>query len=248
VYAGKNLADCDMVRKRGKMALYEVISGGRLKSAYDKTLQHMRPEGTGDESADGSRTYEKFCWPTKPRMFQINAGRIEISVPYQLAVAVLLGIILLILIAFRLGQRNLTAAGPVADLPKSAQGKAGPVVSEPESVDTVRKIPPRKISPGIKKFVPIKLTGSNHIVIKEYARKPDLEQAEKYFDSLGIETEIVKSGNRYFLRTVNTYENPGRQGTDGYIALKQTGHRRVSKLLEQNLFKMRTAKNLWVSN
>jgi hypothetical protein len=214
-----------MARKRGKMALYEVISGGRLKSAYDKTLQHMHPEGTGgetdNESAGDSRTSEKFHWPTKPRMFQINAGRIEISMPYQLAVAVLLGIILLILIAFRLGQRNLIADDPAADLPKSAQSKAGPVVSEPKSVDTVRKIPPRKISPGIKKFVPAKSTGGNHIVIKEYARRPDLEQAEKYFDSLGIETEIVKSGNRYFLRTVNTYENPGRQGTDGYIALKQ---------------------------
>jgi hypothetical protein len=207
------------------MALYEVINGGRLKSAYNKNLQQTQPEGTGGEidtdSADTSRTFERFCWPTKPRMFQINAGRIEISIPYQLAVAVLLGIILLILIAFRLGQRNLITTGPVADLPKDAQSKAGPVVREPERVDVVRKMPPRKISPGIKKFVPIKLTGSNHIVIKEYARRPDLEHAEKYFDSLGIETEVVKSGGRYFLRTVNTYENPGRVGTDGYIALKK---------------------------
>jgi hypothetical protein len=214
-----------MTRKRGKMALYEVIGKGRLKSAHDKNLQQIHPEGIGgetdSESAGTSRTYGRFSWPTRPRMFQINAGRIEISIPYQLAVAVLLGIILLVLIAFRSGQRNLTAAGPGADLPKSAQSKAAPVVSELESVDTVRKIPPRKVSPGIKKFVLAKSTGSNHIVIKEFARRPDLEHAENYFDSLGIETEIVKSGGRYFLRTVNTYENPGRLGTDGYIALKQ---------------------------
>lgn len=214
-----------MVRKRGKMALYEVIGAGRLKSAYKKDLQQIQPEGTGGEidtdSAGTSRAFERLRWSAKPRMVQFVAGRIEISVPYQLAVAVLLGIILLILIAFRFGQRNLITAGPIVDLPKDAQSKAVPVVGEPERVDVVRKMPLVKIPAVAKKSLPAKSAGSNHIVIKEYTGKPDLEQAEKYFDSLGIETEVVKSGNRYFLRTVNTYENPGRVGTDGYFALKK---------------------------
>jgi len=60
--------------------------------------------------------------------------------------------------------------------------------------------------------------GNNRIVIQEYQVRAHLEPVKKYFDQSGIETEIRKIGGTYYLVTREKYENPGRAGTDGYVA------------------------------
>lgn len=199
-----------MARYRRKMALYEVINRTRLNSSSDKPLESLPTEGNAAETPPPSGFAK---WPTKPRMLQINAGRVEVTLPYQLAIAILLGIVLLILVAFRFGQMasQPQAADTIAAKPQVLRAKA--VTTAPKSA--------RSLTPPVKSPAPAESQGTNNIVIKQFGGRADLEPAKAYFDGKGIETEIVKYGNTYFLRTVNKYNNPGNQGTNGYKALQR---------------------------
>ncbi len=78
------------------------------------------------------------------------------------------------------------------------QGEAGPAVKGVEAA----------AQPG----------GRNRIVIQMYQVRGHLEPVKAYFDGMGVQTEILKKDNWYYLATKNRYENPERQGTDGYTA------------------------------
>jgi len=99
-----------MARRRGRKALYEVMSKTRPKPSYGKTVEQLRPQEPAKEARvtpkpDKAIPKGVARWWRKPKAVQLNAGRIEISIPYQLGIAVLLGFILVVSIAFRLGQR-----------------------------------------------------------------------------------------------------------------------------------------------
>ncbi len=149
-------------------------------------------------------------------MLLFNAGRIEISLPYQLAVAILLGFVLLILVAFRLGQ-NLSskAVTSSAVVPKSTQEFTGrPVVEVPEKAEFVKRV-----SPVVQKPAAADAEGyNNRIVIQTWQVRAQLEPVKEYFAGCGIKTEIINEGDWYYLVTREKYENPGKLGTNGYDA------------------------------
>ncbi len=101
-----------MVRNRGKKALYEVMSKARVKPEQGITVEHLQPSKPDEEApavkqngaADAPKAAAK--WWRKPRIVQLNAGRIEFSMPYQIAVVLLLVFIFVILAAYRLGQSS----------------------------------------------------------------------------------------------------------------------------------------------
>jgi hypothetical protein len=217
-----------MAHNREKKALYEVMSKAAWpKPRYDKALEPLHPEKTGENK----QTTTKFPallrrraakWLNRPRIVQFNAGRIEISMPYQLAIALLLGLVLLVLVVFRLGQityrSSQKATGPVAKMPESVQ-KAAPkvtaVVAPQKAAPAEEKTP---VPPVIQKVEPVKPKGDNRIVIQSYQLRADLEPVKQYFAGFGIETEIIKISDWYYLVTKDKYENPGKPGTDGYLA------------------------------
>jgi hypothetical protein len=41
---------------------------------------------------------------------------------------------------------------------------------------------------------------------------------KQFYTENGVETEIRKIGGMYYLVTTSKYENPEKQGTDGYLA------------------------------
>lgn len=205
--------------RRGKKSLYEVMSKARLKPSYRKTLEPLRPA----EPIEDEPTLEKpgpalpagaAKWWTKSKYVQINAGRIEISVPYQLAIAILLGLIVLMLLAFRLGQFSRQAANSNAKILPAEH--SNPTGADPSTA--AEKQPSSK-----ETFVPDKsdlLTDSdanNRIVIQTFQVRSHLEPVREYFAQFGIETEIRKIGDWYYLITKNKYQNPQKQGTDGYL-------------------------------
>jgi hypothetical protein len=152
---------------------------------------------------------------------QFNAGRIEISVPYQLAVALLLGLIVLVLVAFRLGQityrSSQKATGSAAKKTESMQKVTPKVVAvAPQGAVPAKEKTP--VPPVAQKVEPVKSKGDNRIVIQTYQLRADLEPVKQYFAQFGIETEILKISDWYFLVTKDKYENPAKAGTDGYIA------------------------------
>ncbi len=106
-----------MARYRRKKHLYEVISKSWPKPGGDKPLEQLYPEASDKEQPAGESTTrmpERVpMWPKRPRIVQFNAGKIEISIPYQVAIALLLGVILLVLVAFRLGQKTKSKQGGI---------------------------------------------------------------------------------------------------------------------------------------
>jgi len=232
-----------MARYRGKKALYEVMSKSRIKPGAAKTVEPLNPKkdepqerltaalinppegGQNDVKKPVAEKLQAATqWWKKPRILQLNAGRIEFSLPYQIAIAIVLGLILLILIVYRLGQLSISgqkAAGPLEGATNNAQvnppGRINPTGQESirrtPQADSAMSQPPVHQNP-----VPAQSAGKNVIVLAEYGARADLEPVRKFFAQYGIELEIVVENGRYFLQTKNTYDNPDNAGTDGYKA------------------------------
>jgi len=224
-----------MARNRGKKALYEVMSKAKAKPGYGKTLEQMPAKRSGD---DGPVAEQKSAvetpkgtvrWSKKPRLVQYNDGRIEFSMPYQIAVALVLGLILVILVSYRLGQLSYQ---PGAQEPAQPSGLMRQVENENETeqamIDAAPPAPtPAEITPprteGVESDVepdvePATSTGSNVIVLAQYDTPADLIPVQAHFAEHGITTDIELIGGVYFLLTTNKYDNPNRPGTDGYKA------------------------------
>jgi len=205
-----------MVHNRNKKALYEVIGKNWPKTHYDKTLQREEQPTTTESPVSMPMSAR---WPRKPRIMQFNIDRIEFSIPYQLAIALLLVFILLILVVFRLGQSSggQKEAAPSTEIPRKPQAEvfkapagALPAVAKTEST-------PAKPAP-VREAVLSDVKGNNRIVIQTYRVRAHLEPVEQYFAQFGIETEIKVIDNWYYLVTKDKYENPEKAGTDGYLA------------------------------
>lgn len=201
-----------MARYRKKKALYEVIGKTWPKPGGDKPLEQLHPEKSDKERPAGESTTQiperVTRWPKRPRIVQFNAGKIEVSIPYQVAIALLLGVILLVLIAFRLGQKTKSKQGGITapDVKKTTEGGEGS--SEAANLSAEKIAQPTAESPK----------GNNRIVIQTYRLRTHLEPVKQYFARFGIETDIKKIDDWYYLVTKDKYENPEKSGTDGYFA------------------------------
>jgi hypothetical protein len=231
-----------MARKRGKKALYEVMSKVRNKPGYGRTLEKMRPKKPvpkkenlkknkkSEADVETSKTAAK--WWGKPRVVQFNVGRIEFSMPYQLGIALILGSVLLVLAAFRLGQiYDLTdkkPTEPVVNATKMSiqenriEQQDAPDIIEPSASVGKEESPLLKIEePKPAEPVTPKSTGNNVIVLQQWGAREDLRPVQAHFAEYGIETEIVLEKGNYFLQTKNRYSNPRTPGTDGNKALQE---------------------------
>lgn len=212
-----------MARNRKKVSLYEAISKSSPKSGYGRPLrQPQQPQ----EPDSGQPTAAKnpipasgraIHWPKKPKMVQFNAGRIEISLPYQLAIALLLGLVLLVLVGVRLGQSGYLSREGTA-------GSGKKIVNNGSNKEAITgnkgKIEENKKTDK-KETKTIEAKGNNRIVIQTYHASADLVPVQTYFAQFGIETEIIPIGNQWILVTKTKYEEkPERSGTDGYVALQ----------------------------
>ncbi len=170
-------------------------------------------------------------WRKRPRTVQVNAGRVEFSVPYQAVVAAVLVLVLAVVGSYRLGQRSGVSrsadaggdSGPTGGAASTAgvqNAPAGIVQPQPGMpVEPVAAVgPAASDGAGATAAVPPVSTGSNRIVIQTFPRKEDLVPVQQFFASKAIATEIRKIRDRYYLVTTNRYENPGKPGSDGYAA------------------------------
>ena len=219
-----------MARNRGKKALYEVMSKARVKPEHGTIVEQSRPKKTVEEapaprhkeSAGAAKSTAK--WWKKPRIVQFNAGRIEFSMPYQIAVVLLLGFIFVIIAAYRLGQSSY----PIEQKPQAEQSE--PVQRETEgekpvenaTTDIMKSLAPAQDTTAETEVAePVEPTGNNVIVLAQYNSLPDLAAVQTYFDKFDIELEIVPEAGQYFLQTKQRYDNPSKPGTDGYRALQK---------------------------
>lgn len=213
-------------RNRPKKALYEVVNKAMLNSRRSKPLETLHPELEQKVDPGGNDIVEvndnSINWPSRPRPVVFNAGRIEISMPLPVAVVLVLAIVLIGLMAFRLGQGYPAAvADTAAESTDLAQQDAGQRPIEElfsESVTPVAK--------GVTKSDTLKkpsdvTKGDNRIVIQTWHERAQLEPVKNYFAENGIKTEIRNISGMYYLVTAEKYQNPQRSGTNGFIARKK---------------------------
>jgi hypothetical protein len=223
-----------MVHNTKKKALYEVIGRAGAKPGYEQ----LHPNGTAGQVPSAGPTSSGqpspgqaqgvVRWAIRPSVVQFNAGRIDLSIQYQIGIAVVLGVLLAAVVLFRLGERvgNREVAGnapaakkPVVDklvVPRSVTQDT-PAVTQPTAQDTSAAA----VAANQAASTPSTgsgQTGKNRIVIKVYQVRSHLEPAKEYFDKMGVATEIIEKNNWYYLVTKNKYDNPGKTGTDGYLA------------------------------
>ena len=188
-----------MVRNRNKMALYEVINRAKTQpveaigSEKSKADDVKKPAPKPVEPKKPT----KSVWSSRPRMVSLLQGRIELSIPYQLAIAILLGVLLLLQIAFWFGQvsgKKIATAGAGIDLAPAARVEAQP---RTPAVDTTLSDVPAGVT--------IAPSGSNHIVIQQFGVRRDLEPVMNYFSGKGVECLIIEYNGKQFLVTKNRY-------------------------------------------
>jgi len=232
-----------MTRNRGKKALYEVMSKARVEPERGQIVKQLQPakpvnnapvasqKPTGrltTEPAGAAKATAK--WWRKPRIVQLNAGRIEFSMPYQMVVVLLLVFIFLILASYRLGKSSHPSESRQVEQPDT--GMQG--IKQPETVmqrmDDKRPMEramsdvspptagPEDVTAKTEAAEPVKPTGNNVIVLVEFNRLADLSPVQAHFAEHGIELEIMPEAGRYFLQTKQRYDNPATPGTDGYKA------------------------------
>lgn len=156
-------------------------------------------------------------WRLKP--VQVNAGRIEISAPYQVGIVVGLVLLLVILAAFRMGQKR---AGAKAEVPVATSATMN--AKTPAAASTAA---PAAESPAAQ--------GDNWLVLAQYKQKADLDEVKAYFGRNGIDLRVVylptlrqvfaeekydasvlPRGDGYLLVTNGLYNNPNSPGSEGY--------------------------------
>ncbi|MGA2173103.1 MAG: hypothetical protein ABSG82_08885 [Sedimentisphaerales bacterium] len=229
-----------MVHNNKKKALYEVIRSAGSRTGYEQVHQG-EPAGpstmprTGQQGGDAMSPPSAVRWVRKPSVVQFNAGRIEFSMPYQLSIAVLLGAALLIVIAFRLGERfgspsaSSRQAGPAAtkqaikpiDSIDSARDRSAQSKPEPKQAAVSKAAPATTVATDAGKQAsspPAGQTGRNRIVIQTYQVRSHLEPVKEYFDKLGVATEIIEKNSWYYLVTKNRYDNIDKAGSEGFLA------------------------------
>lgn len=220
-----------MKRPPKRMALYEVMGKKKYKSFPDKNLE---PSKTSEKekkviqpiiSVPEKLSEKPVKWANKPKYWQLNGGRVEVSIPYQLAAAFVLVAITVVLIAFRLGEAsgNQTVAvvktpAPVKKIVEKPVYK--PIISPKEESSD---LPVGLVAKGSDQKVPIAAenTTGNNIVIQALRSRNDLEPVKDYFAEHGIATEIKKVESWYYLVTVNKFESLKETGSQGYNMLKR---------------------------
>ena len=159
-------------------------------------------------------------WLKKRKMVQLNADKIDISIPYQLAIAVVLGLVLVLLVVFWLGQNSVERqiSSPAEKVMKpTVPAKAAPKVETPVKQPVVEAVK----KPESPKPAAIGPTSDNRIVLAQYHSSRDLEPVQKYFADNGIDLVIEKRESGFFLVTKNLYDNPAKVGTDGAAVKKK---------------------------
>ncbi len=165
---------------RGRKALYEVIGKSRYKYGNGKGLEPPYPEKSPQDEPSAERlTPESPRWLRGPKIFQITAGRVEISMPYQFAVAIIMAVVLLFLVVFRLGQISYSQPAATAKISNSAQQPAAEPVVIAKTIE--KKLPQPTIIPQKPETAAAEPKKNNRIVIKSYPLISHLEPAKQFF-------------------------------------------------------------------
>ena len=203
-----------MARNSRKKALYEVIGVGRKRSSIEQIPYKSPTEDTDKDSKKPEAASSPIKWPQKPKIAQLNQGRIELSLPYPLAITALMVTIVLLMLVFRLGQLKSSNQASVGSIPLGTGQTENIRTEQPAAGNTS---PGRETTAGTTAAV---TQPDNIIVIVQYQKYKDLVPVQKHFADYGVETKIISIGKKYFLITKDKF-NSFKTGTPGQRTLEQ---------------------------
>jgi hypothetical protein len=227
----------------GQMALYEAVNKERFKAAQKKELSRLTPyQGENTESAPRVQPVtippqqakpaevKQAVWTKKTKMFDFVHGRVEVFMPYPIAITAVMGFLLLLVISFRTGQwLGKPQVGETASSQKTEQSSETTV----DLADTAKVAKEMARSAVGKRSVTpaqaVTASGGEKVIVlaelKNTTNAKDLEPAKQYFDEHGIETEIKNLRGGYFLVTKEKYDSfsKGTPGYDTVEKIKQIG-------------------------
>ena len=200
-----------MARYNGKKALYEVIKKTNINTPYSSKKDDLSTDDAQLTEKNKPKATVLADWPNKPKVLRFIAGRMELSLAYPAAVAVVLCVVLLMLLLFRLGQNT------------AFNSTDNPIVAQDIEIipPTAKPVGAKPAVAKAKSAAPAKNKGDHRIILTQYHRTRDLEPVRKHFAAFGIATVIERRGSRYYLLTGDRVENPNKQGTDGYLLKKK---------------------------
>jgi hypothetical protein len=155
-----------MVRNAKKKSLYESIISARSKPVYEQVPHKPAQNNTTEKTVPAIETSPASAmWAKRLKYVQAITGRLEFSVPYTVGIAIILGLILLLLLVFRLGQWS------------GAKSVRQPAKVDAEIISQAATAPAATTS-----------TGKNRIVLKVFQERTQLEPLKEYFDGMGFAT------------------------------------------------------------
>ncbi len=205
------------------------------EAAAERPIPILKPPKPVSFSEPAASAGPGQTW-LKPKAVQFNAGRIEVSLPYQIGIAVGLFVVLLLLAVFRLGQidqkarYNDVGRAPRAGVENAAVAATGADSTAPEGSTGAGDGASETTSGATA-------TGDNWIVIARSELKKDLvpvmnhfrehgigtgivafDRLRRHFEEFGLNASVLPQGDGYLLVTEQMYDNPDKVGTDGYAA------------------------------
>ena len=226
-----------MARETRRMALYEAIRKGQSKRRGGEKTVRFRPfasvrRGSTTKKKDVAY-YQRFeaGGAGKSKLAGLWSRRIALSLPYPVAVFLVIAVAAVLVAAVRFGQLKYDAGWlffePVAVSEPASDGLldikdlidttvVSPIKDGSTAVTYDEIVGNDKIE-GTRVIVP---QGNNVIVIQEYKFSRDLEPVKKHFQANGIETEILERGEYFFLVTKARFHGVG-SGSDGEPVLKK---------------------------
>ena len=231
-----------MARYRGQKALFEVIGGSARNKTARPAVEPLRP-GPPSVAKPGIKRVplvqtpprervvvsEKEVISWKPKPLQCHDGRIEITLSTRAAVMGFMVMVVCLLACFKVGQWYPDFGGRTF-IEKSnsvSPTKPGLMTAFSSRQVPVGQDPEVPVNEPLKQdVVPARsgklLAHGNAIVIQQYSAVADLVAAGQFFESQGIDTEVVSKGNAYFLITRERFPyNPEALNTRGYELLEE---------------------------
>jgi hypothetical protein len=198
---------------KGQEKIASGVKAGRFSSVRKETSSSA---AAGDETADPQ---DEVLSADK----QTEVRSPTMSVPYRLAGIIILVIILVVLVAFWLGQirgqrRSMEIGAGQESVPLAPQQED----YEGYTVKTEQQYEPEPVAVKIEsdKEDVLLSAGDNAIVIATVREAEDLMLVQRHFAANGVKTEIVQKEAYCLLITKDRFNNPKRQGSDGYRALQ----------------------------
>ena len=209
-----------------RKVLYEAILRGQeriasgIKSGKFRTEKEETPKfADGGNETRGLK--DDVLSASKKTEVSSLAGTLVISIPYRVAGIIVLALILVVLMAFWLGQIRGTRRGaelePVgaSEPAVTGQDEASAAAKVKETGESETVLEEAEADKGL--YSP---AGDNVIVIATVKDAEDLKPVQEYFTTNGVGTEILQRELYCFLVTTDKFQSPNRRGSNGYKALQ----------------------------